>query len=483
MASRENQGLHIALILLVMLTVGLCLVSYVFYSKAQTQLDKADKATKDLATVTSDRDKALNTAQTLTYMISGQGKSWNQIADALANIPGGDGDDPALVAMRRNFQNNMMLFGPAEQETTTARNYESLPEFLLSRIRDLNQQLLDLRRSENQLTQQKADLEKSTAELVKQYQDGQQQARDELAAEREKFTKDLGEVRKTMEGIAGQITEKDNRIVELNTQMEEQQKASVKRIGDMSTIIDDFRNKFKNIDKTSFEVPDAVVTSINQQEGVLYIDVGSADNLNVQQTFSIFDKGTTGVMQAKPKGRIEVIQILGEHMAMCRILEDQLSNIIMPGDLVFTPAWSPGQRIHFAIAGVIDISGSGRNDIDLLTQLIELNGGIVDDTVTVQTNYVVQGENRAESVTGEVDQAQKDDFEAKLKAAVEIGVDRLSPEKLLNLMGWRADVKTITLGSGKAAATPGARTEAAEQPADGTEFRKRSPPRGTDGAF
>ncbi len=389
MASRENQGLHIALILLVMLTVGLCLISYVFYSKAETQRGRAEKATSDLATVTADRTKALNTSQTLTYMVSGQGKSWNQIADALANFPGSDADDPALATMQRNFKNNMMLFGPAEQETETARNYESLPAFLLSRIRDLNQQLTDLRRSENQLTQQKADLEKSTADLVKKYQDGEQQARNDLAAEREKFTQDLADVRKTMEEISGQITEKDNRIVELNTQLEDERKTTGKRIDDMAKIIDDLRIKFDATETTSFEVPDAVVTSINQQEGVLYIDIGSADNLNVQQTFSIFDKTTTGVMQAKPKGRIEVLQILGEHSAMCKILEDDLSNIVMPGDLIFTPAWSPGERIHFAIAGYIDITGSGRNNIDLLKQLIELNGGIVDDTVSVQTRYLI----------------------------------------------------------------------------------------------
>jgi hypothetical protein len=375
------------------------------------------------------------------------------------------------------------LFGPAEQETATARNYESLPAFLLSRIRDLNQQLTDLRRSENQLTQQKADLEKSTADLVKKAQDGEQQARNDLAAEREKFTKDLGDVRKTMEGISSQITEKDNRIVELNTQLEEEKKTSGKRISDMATIIDDFRNKIRNMEKTSFEVPDAVVTSINQQEGVLYIDVGSADNLNVQQTFSVFDKGTTGVMQAKPKGRIEVIQILGEHVAMCRVLEDKLSDIIMPGDLVFTPAWSPGQHIHFAIAGYIDITGSGHNDADLLTKLIELNGGVVDNSVSVQTRYLIQGENRAESPTGDVDQAQKDKYEQMLKAAVEIGVDRLSPEKLLNLMGWRADVKTITLGTGAAEAAPAAKTGAAKPPEGAPAFRKRAPPRGKEGAF
>ncbi len=185
------------------------------------------------------------------------------------------------------------------------------------------------------------------------------------------------------------------------------------------------------------------------------------------------------MVNSKPKGRIEVLQILGDHVSMCRILEDQLNDIIMPEDLVFTPAWSPGERIHFALTGFIDITDSGQNDVALLTKLIELNGGTVDDTVTVQTRYLVQGENRSQTATGETDTEMKDDFDTKLAAAVEIGVDRLSPEKLLALMGWRADVTTVTLGTGKAADVEGATLT---EPED-TTFRKRTPPRGTDGAF
>ena len=44
MASRENQGLHIALILLVMLTIGLCLLSFVFYSKAENRRTELEGA-------------------------------------------------------------------------------------------------------------------------------------------------------------------------------------------------------------------------------------------------------------------------------------------------------------------------------------------------------------------------------------------------------------------------------------------------------
>ena len=42
-----------------------------------------------------------------------------------------------------------------------------------------------------------------------------------------------------------------------------------------------------------------------------------------QQTFSVYDKGTTAIMDAKPKGRVEVTQVVGEHVAVCRVLEEK----------------------------------------------------------------------------------------------------------------------------------------------------------------
>ena len=342
----------------------------------------------------------------------------------------------------------MMLFGPAERgDLKRPATTNRCPSFLLSRIRDLNQQLTDLRRSESTWLPRRTRLEQAAADRTKKFEDAEQQARNDLAAEREKFTKDLADVRKQKDDVAAQMTDKDNRIVELNTQLEDEKKAYEKELSDLQKRVQDQKTQLANFKSETFEVPDAVVTTVNQKEGVLYIDVGSADNLRPQQTFSVFDKGTTAIMKAKPKGRIEVMQILGEHVAMCRILEDTLSNIIMPGDVVFTPAWSPGQRIHFAIAGLVDITGNKKNDMELLQNLISINGGVLDDEVTVQTRYLIQGENVGEGPDGPSN-ADKADFTKKITAATEIGVDRLSVEKLLNLMGWRAEVKSITLGRG-----------------------------------
>ncbi|MGM0490325.1 MAG: hypothetical protein ACQESR_26670, partial [Planctomycetota bacterium] len=430
----------------------------------------------------NDYERANFKVQTLSYMITGQGKSWDEISEDLADIPGSE--DEQLASIRRKYRDNMMLFGPADQEVEQARNYENLPNYLLATVRDLNQQVAELRRTENQLTQEKASLKQAADKQIEEAKEARDQARKDLATQSEEFAEDLEAVREKWEQAQTEKNDKDAQIAELNTQLEDARAELNKRIEELSGIVADQRNKLRGLETTSFESPDAVVTTVNQRGRVLYIDVGAEDNLQPQQTFSVFDKGTTGIMDAQPKGRIEVRRILGAHVAMCRILEDDVSNVITPGDLVFTPAWSPGKRIHFAIGGFIDITEGPENDADLLAKLIELNGGVIDDDVTVQTRYLIEGERSAGGQTDmDVAGDLKEDFEQKLETAIEIGVDRLSPQKLLTLMGWEADVTTVTLGSGEAAEVveEGEGEESTEE--DSSPFRKRTPPRGSEGAF
>ena len=150
MASRENQGLHIALILLIMLTVGLCVISYVFYSKSERRRVEAEDAVNRATQSKKDLDTANFKVQTLTYMIKGGSKTWTQMDEELANFPGGDASDTTMAEIRKNFKANMLAYGAEGQESESARNYQSLPTFLLARVRDLNQQLVDLRKSDNE---------------------------------------------------------------------------------------------------------------------------------------------------------------------------------------------------------------------------------------------------------------------------------------------------------------------------------------------
>ena len=475
MASRENQGLHFALILLVMLTIVLCVITFLFYSKSAQLTTDLESARSQADTFRQDSETAGFKVQALQFMIKGDTRTWDDLQEEMADLPAAATSDTTMQEIRRNFENNMKLFPAQLAGEETALNYQSLPGFLLSRIRDLNLQLTDLRRSESQLTQDKLNIETAANDRVKQAEAERDKARADLATEREKFTTDLADVRKQMESINEDLGKKDEEIRTLTDTLASERESYTKRVADLTQTVDNMKLKIRSWERTSFEVPDGLVTNVNQKEGVLYLNIGSADNLKPQQTFSVYDKEMTGVMDAKPKGRIEVLQVLGEHLAMARILEDQVSNVIVPNDVVFTPAWSPGERIHFAIAGIIDMSGTGQDESDLLRRLIELNGGVVDDTVEVQTRYLIVGEQTVDS--SDTGAGVGSDFNDKMAAAIEIGVDRISTQKLLSAMGWKADVSTVTLGTGKG------RTDSGAAEADTSPFRKRTPPRGPDGAF
>lgn len=490
MASRENQGLHVALILLIMLTVGLCVISYVFYAKSETQRAAAEDAANRAQQVQADLQNANFKVQSLQYMISGGAKTWKQMEEDLAAFGGADTSDATAAPLRKRFQDDMLLFAAGEVETPEARNYQGLVTFLATQLRDMNQQLIDLRRNENQLTAQKAQLEQAAAERSQKFEDAANAARQDLEAARASFQQDLEAVRGQMNEIKTQITEKDNRVAELTAQADQQQKTLGKKIEDMEKVIDQQKLNLRDLRQVNFETPDGVITSVNQQARVAYIDAGSADNLRLQQTFSVFDKTASALVQSKPKGRIEVTQILGEHLAACRILEDKLPNIILPGDVIFTPAWSRGQPVRFAVAGFIDLTGDGQSDIGLLKSLISLNGGVIDDEVTVQTRYLIEGEAPDVAGGSAATDIEKADFSAKVAKANEIGVDRLNVDKFLSLMGWRADVESATLGRGIAQHVGKEEEGATQSPppaapgADATPaFRKRTPPRGADGAF
>lgn len=481
MASRENQPLHVALILLVIVTVLLCVMTYWFYSKSVAGENRADAAQEQLATTKQDLQKALFKVQTFTYMVRGGAKTLKQIEDDFANITG-TARDEELDQMIKKFEDNMLLFGPADQEYKAERNYQSLPEFLLSRIRDLNKQLVGLRQSEAQLTAQMNKLKQDEAARTKQFEDLQKKAHDDLVAERDQFNQKRAELSKQNQQLAGLIASKDNEIAQVKAEKADVESKLTKRINDLVMIVDQQKILVKANQTTTFETPDAIVSLANQREGFVYINVGSADNLRRQQTFSVFDRGSDGLIKSNPKGRIEVTAILGDHLAMCRIKEDKLPDIIVPGDLVFTPVWSPGQRIHLAITGLVDLTKNGRSDLALLKNLIQLNGGAVDEQVSVQTRYLIVGEDRGDSPDGKQTAAEKADYHDKIVAAQEIGVDQISVDRLLTLMGWRADVESAARNAKGDFQPAGAKPDEAKAK-EATPFRPRTPPRGEGGAF
>jgi Ca2+/Na+ antiporter len=258
MASRENQGLQVALILLVMLTIGLCVTTFVFYSKASSRYAEAEDAREAKQTAENERNQSNYQNQMLTYMMDGGAETWTAMAEQLDTYP--VGDDPKINAIREEFKQDMLLFGGPDEPFEKARNYQTLPEFLMARVRDLNQQLADLRQSENRLTAEKAQLEQAAAERTQNFEQAQKKAADDLLAEREKFNQDRAKLEQEKMAIASQLTEKDNKIAELQAAMDTLKQETEKQLVDMGRILDDQKQQIKQFSRTSFEVPDAEIT-------------------------------------------------------------------------------------------------------------------------------------------------------------------------------------------------------------------------------
>jgi hypothetical protein len=200
-----------------------------------------------------------------------------------------------------------------------------------------------------------------------------------------------------------------------------------------------------------------------------YIDLGSADGLQPQVTFSIHSSGADGKLNPSPKGTLEVVKIMGAHMAQARLtsVKDRKKDPILRGDRLFNPTWDPSRKRHVALAGFPDLAGDGTDSLTefrrlLAKQNVELDAYIdtkddkapkvVGKGVSVNTDYLVL----ADSLEGTAHPMAKNNpyktafnqmvNDMKAKAASN-GVTVITLKKYLDMIGYR---------TGKAANSPDA---------------------------
>ena len=126
--------------------------------------------------------------------------------------------------------------------------------------------------------------------------------------------------------------------------------------------------------------PDYKIISIDRTGSLPYINIGHGDRVNPQDTFSIHGIGPDGRPLPEIKGSLEVINIVGEHLAQCKILtiKDTNKDPILKGDIIFNPTWNPNARKRVAIMGIVDLTGDGKDQIYELIGQLERQGVLVD---------------------------------------------------------------------------------------------------------
>jgi hypothetical protein len=464
MAGREGQGLQIAVIIFAMLTIILAITTFVFYSQAQTAEKERQTAVTNQGTAEDLNKKLLYRILALKHTLGMA--EMTEVDEAKSRVTGQKDDE--VDGILANFATDMATYS-AEAGAPGAANYRTLPAYLLGAIARKNVSVADANDQTKQIQVAKDTdftAQKNRADAAEAARDT---ARDDLGKEKTAFDTAKAAIDAEKNKIAAQITTDKAKAKAEFDKVAKERDAYVAQASDLQNTITIQKDRLETLEKSQvdlFENPDGKITWVNQKQQLVWLNLGRADGLMRQTNFSVYDHDENGVSNAEPKARLEVIRIVGDHLAEARILEDLPSNPILPGDIVHTPSWSSGQRIHFALAGMMDINKDGVSDFDLVKNIILLNGGVIDaelredgtrgpGTITVNTRYLVLGELPNEKST----QKAVDEFSKIRTEADNAGTAKIDVQRLLEMMGWKAEERTVELAG-----------------SSGTgEFRKRSP--------
>ena len=460
-ASREHQGLIISLIIFVMLWLIMSVTAYVLYSRDEDAIAKVAEARKNENE--SEKKAAEFNAK------------YNDMKKFL-----GYTDADTLETIETKWEEDMVVYKDVYVDGEGELNYRKLVGYLADEIRkqdgQVGTQALAIAKLRDDLTKAQKGHVGEIAVLNTSFKT----AKDDLAGR----TKTFGET-------VVAFNAKQDAARRLFTQGQQTAAAAAKLAGAQITQInEDFQRadrlakaaiiKLNKQDKFETEVADGRITSVNTSTGRVYLDVGRSDALRPQVTFSVHGQNVANVAQARPKAKIIVTRLLSDpHMAEARVVEEDIANPIIRGDKIFSPAWSPGRKIHFAFAGTIDMDGDGRGDMKRIRDLVAINNGVVDawpdengdmeGTITPNTRYLIVGEAQLKNA------AAVESRSAAIDKARENGVEQLSVVEFLDMMGWQNSRRTVRLGRGAKGSDFAPRRPAPKSTGNVNDFKPRRP--------
>lgn len=454
MAARENQGLLIAVIIFVLLSLILALAAFLGISKANQYSDELEQMKTDLASAQDSSQGYQIQSQILQAFIGF--KEGGTLTEANQNLTALDNLGERVKEIRdqtylfqeeysRDVQRFASNAGGDEQPTNS---YKTLLE---SQNVVLGRQYNDKSVLSNQLS----DVEQERDTKLKAKQAQVDEAKKNLATTK----KDLDDARIQYETDLKTLQTKIDKIQAENKIINDE-KVAIKntltnRINNLGEEINGLtrekvtlKKKVDNYEREVFDNPDGRILSVAPEIKMVVVNLGSADGLRANRTFAVYGKQTTNFEKDEHKAKIEITRIVGPHKAEGRItMEDPLDPII-PNDHILTAVWDPGFATEIALSGRFDLDNDGNSDLARLIADIERNGGKVvayaDENgdlvgeINSSTRYFVQGETPEPTDFRNDEEAYENiigsmrDLE---KAATKFSVQTIDTKKLLDWMG------------------------------------------------
>jgi len=200
--------------------------------------------------------------------------------------------------------------------------------------------------------------------------------------------------------LRGVNTNLQNTLKQTKDSHDKLKKDSESQIGRLEDINDFLTDAVRKRERITYDRPDGLVRWVDNDSGLVWINIGRDDKLTTRTQFSIYKQTHRGVGRPSApantadeeeasdfaderfspgfediKGSIEVTRVIGAHLAEARILKYDIYDPIQPDDLIYTPLWAPGRPAAFAFVGLIDFDNDGASNRREMHEMISGIGG------------------------------------------------------------------------------------------------------------
>lgn len=201
--------------------------------------------------------------------------------------------------------------------------------------------------------------------LIEENRKARDRAEQELAKKEAMHAEQMKGLEDQIRSLTSEKAEIDAERGRLETALQQERLAWNDKREEMMGWLVDLRAQLREKEDLTFSKPDGLITSVDHNQDLVFIDLGFADGLQKGIGFSVYTKDHSGVGRINTsdiKGKLEVTELLGIHRAKARIVEQKTTDPIAPDDPIYSPIFQPGQTMEVAIVGQVNVDGLDRNE-------------------------------------------------------------------------------------------------------------------------
>jgi hypothetical protein len=415
MASKDEskqQALIIALVCFVVLSLGLGVATYYGFAGQEDLKKQAAEAKKEKVAEANRGDweqfQELSLKAHLGHNLTKEDQ------EALAQLgKKHDAGKGSLGKDEKNYADGKSLLDRLSRDMGWDPKKQQPVDTFFQKKESLENDNILLR---SQLTKAQEDFTKAREKLdadLKSTQAEKEEMAKALANSKADLAKTIADKAAAFLALQKIVEERDDEINELKKEVNRLQdaqaglkKKSDKREKDLNTQVEKLKEQLPHASIEDYNHPKARILRLDRTGTIAYIDIGSADNVKPPQTFSVMGVGPNGRANGVRKGAVEVTSVPGPHLSEVRItdLTEPGRNPITEGDQLFNPSFNPNLRVHVALTGLIDLTGTGKDDTAEFVRGLERQGIVVDayldlkdmtvkgNGINHHTDYLVEGD-------------------------------------------------------------------------------------------